>query len=231
MNRELLLEYLRKNPFEQLNKIVHDILKDAIISLEILPGTKLNSVQIAKQLNISRTPVKEAFRLLYKEGLIKKYDNKSGYYVFTLSNTDIEDLFYVRRLLEGSATYLCAQKNSLVDMTSLKSYAIQFKELFINRNFESLDKIDCPFHKMIIVSSNNRFLIRMYEDIELIMRHYSAKTKDYLKNTPVNKSISSMAYQHIAICNAISAGIPDVAQNAAISHVDSSIDFARRYYY
>lgn len=231
MNRDLLLEYLHKNPFEQLNKIVHDILKDAIITLELLPGAKLNSVQIAKQLDISRTPVKEAFRLLCQEGLLEKFENKSGYYVFNLSNTDIEDLFYVRRLLEGSATYLCAQKNSLVDLSRLKNYAVQFKELFLNKNYDNLDKIDFPFHQIIIYSSNNKFLIKMYGEIELIMKHYSAKTKEYLKKTTTDKSITSMAYQHIAICNAIAAGIPDVAQNAAVSHVDSSIDFARRYYY
>jgi len=231
MDRELLSEYLHKNPFEQLNKIVHKILKDAIISLELLPGTKLNSVQIAKQLNISRTPVKEAFQLLYKEGLIKKYDNKRGYYVFTLTNTDIEDLFYVRRLLEGSATYLCAQQNNLVDINRLKNYAEQFKMLFLNKCYDNIDKVDFPFHQIIINSSNNKFLIKMYEDIELLMRHFSAKTKEYLKKTNINKSVESLANQHLAICSAIESGIPDVAQNAAISHIDACIDLARRYYY
>jgi DNA-binding GntR family transcriptional regulator len=231
MNRENFIEYLRKNPFEQLNKIVHKMLEDEIISLEILPGTKLNSAQIAKELKISRTPVKEAFRLLKQEGLLQNRDNKNGYYVFSMSNTDIEDLFYVRRILEGSATYLCAQQNSLIDIKRLKEYAVKFEELFRAKNFDELDKLDVPFHKMIILSSNNRFLIQMYEDIEKIMRYHSANTRLYLDKTPQINSISSIAYQHLAICNGIESGIPEVAQNAAISHVDSCINFARRYYY
>ncbi|NMC56553.1 MAG: GntR family transcriptional regulator [Eubacteriaceae bacterium] len=231
IEKDIVTDYLHKNPFEQLNKIVHDILKDAIISLELLPGTKLNSVEIARQLNISRTPVKEAFRILSTEGLIRKRDNKSGYYVFTMSNTEIEDLFFVRRLLEGSATYLCAQKSSLVDIPRLKKYAVQFKDLFLSKNFDNLDKLDYPFHQIIINSSDNKFLVNMYSEIELFIKHFSARSRHCLNKTPSDKTVSSMAYQHLAICNAIESGIPEVAQNAAISHVEASIDFARRYYY
>ena len=85
MNHEILQKYLDENPFAKLRDVVAKLLYDEIISLDILPGTKLNINQIAANLGISRTPVAEAVAQLCEKGFVVSRSDSPGYYVLNLS--------------------------------------------------------------------------------------------------------------------------------------------------
>jgi len=228
MNRELLLQRLEENPFQPLNLIVYKMLEDAIISFELLPKTKLNSVKIANDLQISRTPVKEAFNLLLKEGLLEKYDGKNGYYVFTFSRQMSEALFFARRIIEGSACYLCAQHSNSVNVEQLRNYAERFREILQNKLYTQLDETDIPFHKMIVQATGNMYLVMMYEQLDKMIRHQSARNAHYLLSVGhVGYKMDGLASQHLSILNAIESGIPEMAQRAAYAHIDTCMEFTR----
>ncbi len=228
MNRELLLQRLEENPFQSLNHIVYQMLEEAILSFELLPKTKLNSAKIAKDLQISRTPIKEAFRTLCKEGLVERREDKNGYYVFTFSRQMTEELFFARRVIEGTACYLCAQHNRSVDVRQLRYYAEEFREILHTKQYTKLDETDIPFHKIIVQAAGNPFLVTMYETLDRMIRYQSARNAHYLRSTgQVEYKMDGLALQHLSILKAIESGIPEMAQSAAHAHIDTCVEFTR----
>ena len=94
---------LEKNPFANVSKIVSDAVEDAILTMRLKPGEKLIISNIASQLGISTTPVREAIDRLAEKGLIKIELNDTGkqriYRVFKITMPDVEDLFFVRKAI------------------------------------------------------------------------------------------------------------------------------------
>lgn len=221
-------EYLEKNPFQKMSAVVYGILENDILTYRISPGTKLNCSQIANDLNISRTPVSEAIDLLVEKGLVKEFDNRSGYYVFEMSRSTLEDLFFARKLIEGNAAYLCTVEKNRVDKKTLKELAISFRNVFYERNFEKLNDLDIKFHRMIVEASNNEFLIDMYEHLQKMIIYHSHRTTYFLTEFPINREAISLADQHISIYKAIDMGVPEMALNSMNAHLDCCINYARR---
>ena len=94
---EMIEEIQNQNPFVRISEAVYSILEDAILTSKLRPGSKLKINKIADELNVSGTPVREAVERLTARGLVLesminggKYKN---YYVFDLSEDDIENLF------------------------------------------------------------------------------------------------------------------------------------------
>ena len=129
---EMIEEIQNQNPFVRISEAVYSILEDAILSSKLRPGSKLKINKIADELNVSGTPVREAVERLTSRGLViesmingGKYKN---YYVFDLSEDDIENLFEARKAIESVACYACAEKNWKVDMKKLHEYADGFEK-------------------------------------------------------------------------------------------------------
>lgn len=112
MNHEKLQRYLDQNPFAKLRDVVAKLLYDEIISLDLLPGTKLNINQIAANLGISRTPVAEAVAQLCERGFVVTKPDASGYFVLNLSMGDMINLYRVRAAIECEAAALCTERAS-----------------------------------------------------------------------------------------------------------------------
>ena len=85
------------------------ILRDKILNEEYTKGQKLNEVTLAKALEISRTPIREALKQLELEGLVQSIPNK-GVYVIGFSPRDIDDMFEIRLALEGLAIQLAIER-------------------------------------------------------------------------------------------------------------------------
>lgn len=213
---------IQQSPFEKLNKIVYDLIEEAIISRELTPGSKINMVQIAQTLGISRTPVKEAMELIHKNGLVVSNDQTNGYYVFQVSSSYLDQLFVARRSIEGAATYLCAQHNNLIDLDQLERLAQRFKDTYEEQQFEEFLNADAAFHRLLVTSCRNNFLIDMYDKLEKDTRYYWIRTKEYLERvgaTPFS-GFGLVVNQHHAIYNAVKLGIPELAESVMRSHLD-----------
>ena len=112
MNRDTLQQYIDKSPFSKLRDVVAQLLYDQIISLDILPGTKLNINQLAANLGISRTPVAEAVAQLHERGFVVTKPDAPGYFVLDLSMNDMINLYRVRAAIECEAAALCTERAS-----------------------------------------------------------------------------------------------------------------------
>ena len=92
-----------------LGNKIFNVLRDKILNEEYTKGQKLNEVALARQLNISRTPIREALKQLELEGLVKSIPNK-GVYVLGFSHRDIDDMLEIRYALEGLAIQLAIER-------------------------------------------------------------------------------------------------------------------------
>jgi len=227
---EKLMEQQRQNPFRKLGDMVYDIIESAIISYELQPGTRLNTVKTAELFGISRTPVKEALEQLRKNGFVVTSDAKKGYFVFDISNISLEQLFMARKALEGTAAYLCARQNMLINLEKLKQLAVLFRETFQKKYFIHFSMIDQAFHNLIVTSCGNRYIKSMYGEIERKITYYSVRSQDYMISLGEDPSFAILAGQHIAIYRAIELGMPELAETASKNHLDVCYSLCLRYH-
>ncbi|NMC57382.1 MAG: GntR family transcriptional regulator [Eubacteriaceae bacterium] len=226
MNRQQLEQYLQKNPFVQIKNIVFDLISEEIITLKLKPGENINISQIAEDLNISITPVREAIIKLIDYGFIKRYPHKKGYYVASFDIDDIIKVFYARKTIESKAAYLCAQNKKCPNIEKLTILADAQKNSFYDNTAVSND---FEFHKLLVFSCGNNYLIEFYNSIE-------RKALRYLKSNLVNLAgdyyskhpgIESLATQHTSIVNAI---MPELAEKETANHIETALKNALYFY-
>lgn len=144
--------------YKPLGEIVFDYLKNAIISGELKPGERLMEIAIAQQLGVSRTPVREAIRKLEKEKFIEMIPRK-GAYVASTSLKDMLDVLEVRRLIEGFATELAAERMTDSGLVELHRTHKSFLKALDDNDTEAMVNYDNEFHDRILEASENLKLI------------------------------------------------------------------------
>jgi DNA-binding GntR family transcriptional regulator len=135
-------------------------LKWMILEHQIPQGGKLNEIELAAALGISRTPVREAINRLGKEGLVEIFPQR-GAFVVQYSEKDIYELFLIRENLEGLAAYLAAERVTEKDLTGLESCIRGFREPYGKRDIQRYALEDFKFHQTIVALSDARRLINL----------------------------------------------------------------------
>jgi len=154
-----------------MSEEIADILRKNIISGNINPGEKVNEYQVAKLLNISRPPIREAFRLLAAEGLITLVPRK-GAFVSKLSIREVKEIYEMKSMMESFAVRLAIPIINEKEVSKLDSINNSMKEKIKQNNFKAILKLNIEFHRKMIEMSKNEKLIRFYESIVLPIRKY-----------------------------------------------------------
>ncbi|UCF84776.1 MAG: GntR family transcriptional regulator [Desulfobacteraceae bacterium] len=147
-----------------LGQHIFSYLKEAIIKGDIAPGNRLVENRLAKLLGISRTPVREAFHKLEREGFIK-LTLQGGYAVTGLTREEIEDIFGIRSLLESYAARLAAIRHEGDDLLPLKEKIEEFRECLDRHQLRDLTKINTEFHDILYTLSKRPKLIEMINNL------------------------------------------------------------------
>ena len=144
--------------YELLSQKVYCILKTEIVKKHLKPGTKLLEVKIAKQMGVSRTPVREAIRELAAEGFVKISPNQ-GVIVSIASIEDTQEVLQIRSVLEGLAARLATKVINGEEIKELEKY-IEQMEYYANKdNALAFSKMDVKFHELILnICGNNRLI-------------------------------------------------------------------------
>lgn len=225
MNREKLQLYLDQNPFAKLRDVVSQLLYDEIVSLNIAPGSKLNINQIAANLGISRTPVAEAIAQLHERGFVVTRPDAGGYFVISLSMTDMINLYRVRGALECEAAALCTERATSVTIAQLETLANEFRDSVIKKDNRGMIETDMPFHALIINASEDPYIIKCYELLLPNLTMYQSSMMEFISSSRDNPWSSSVIYNHSAIVSAIKMHIPDLAKQAMADHVSASLNY------
>ena len=206
------LSKVNLNDYKPLRDVIFDTLREAIIVGELKPGQRLMEVQVAEKMGVSRTPVREAIRKLELEGLVEMLPRK-GAHVAELSVKDIMDVLEVRATLDGLATSLSATRITDDEKKELRHLLDQFINYVEKENLQGAIKKDVEFHDVIYRSSRNDKLIQISNNLrEQIQRFRIVYIKDY-------SSSRELIREHTEIYEAIIAGNPETAMEAARRHI------------
>lgn len=206
------LSKVNLNDYKPLRDVIFDTLREAIIVGELKPGQRLMEVQLAEKMGVSRTPVREAIRKLELEGLVEMLPRK-GAHVADLSVKDIMDVLEVRATLDGLATSLSATRITDDEKKELRHLLDQFINYVEKENLQGSIKKDVEFHDVIYRSSRNDKLIQISNNLrEQIQRFRIVYIKDY-------SSSRELIREHTEIYEAIIAGNPETAMEAARRHI------------
>ncbi|NLV16778.1 MAG: GntR family transcriptional regulator [Syntrophomonadaceae bacterium] len=147
-----------------LRELVFDALKDAIVRGALKPGDRLMEVQLAEELGVSRTPVREAIRKLELEDLAVMIPRK-GAYVSSMSLKDIADLFEIRVALEVLAAGLAAERITHEELEDLERILVMKSESIEETDFDRLIEIDVKFHDGLYKASRNEKLAQIINNL------------------------------------------------------------------
>lgn len=155
-------------------------IRDQIITEDLVGGQKLNEVQLSATFNISRPPLREAFRILESSRLVVSIPRK-GCYVSKLGIEDLRKVFEARVMIEGYAIDLLKQKNitAIPEMVSVFSKASALGSI----EWDSLDKkeklhhlkILADFHTKLVESAGNDLLLHFHQTITYSLARYQYK--------------------------------------------------------
>ncbi|WHY88505.1 GntR family transcriptional regulator [Neobacillus novalis] len=151
--------------YQNLSDHVAGLIRKMIMNGTLKPGEKVNQVQLAEKLNISRGPIREALRMLQNEGLINHETNR-GTFVTTLSNQDAYEIYTMRALLEGKAAELAAPNLTTNDFLRLEELLGEFKTAYQEEDLEREAKCDISFHHTIVLASKHQRLIHMHQQLD-----------------------------------------------------------------
>ena len=188
---------------------VAEQLRQRIFNRELEPGGWIDELKIAEEFGISRTPLREALKVLAAEGLVTMKVRR-GAYVTEMSDKDLRDVYHLLGLLESDAAAVVAasasaeQRQSLQDLHDELEGAIGERERFF--------AINERFHSRILELANNRWRCQMVSDLRKVMklnRHNSL-----LKQGRIDESLQ----EHRAIVAAMVAGDALASQRAMQTH-------------
>ena len=187
------------NSYRPLRELVLTSLREAIFNGTLKPRERLMEVQLAQELGVSRTPVREALRKLEQEGFINIIPRK-GAYVAELSLKDIEDVFEIRIALEGLAASLCAERITGEELRELERLLLA-KEIYIqHQDLQQVVVVDGDFHANLYQGSHNARLKNILENLRDQIQRYRTTSLSF----PGRMDISLK--EHRQILQAITKG-------------------------
>lgn len=195
-----------------LREIVYEELKREILVGEIAPGTRMMEIELADEMGVSRTPVREAIRKLEKEGLVT-IEPRKGAYASDVSIKDMVDVLEVREDLEAMAAAMAAQKVNEDEKQALIEATLEYKEAVESERTEDIIRCDEKFHQLIVNCSGNKTLVQLFSQVqELALRFRYLYYDDFSR-------YERMPMEHREIEEAILSGDYEKAREAAGEHV------------
>ena len=148
-----------------LRELVYEELKKQILTGKIAPGTRMMEVDLAEEMGVSRTPIREAIRKLEKEGLVI-IEPRRGAYASSLSVKDMVDTLEVRENLEGFAAAPAAERMSDDQINELLHLADDYADAVNANDPIRVLNMDEVFHNYIYKCSENDTLIKLGELVQ-----------------------------------------------------------------
>ena len=139
---------IRLDSYQPLREVVCEALRDAITKGMLKPGERLMEIQLAEELGVSRTPVREAIRKLELEGYVIMMPRR-GTYVANLSIRDVNEVFEIRTSLESLASGLAAERITVEELDNLQRLLVQIGIYIEKNDMEKIVETDTAFHGLL----------------------------------------------------------------------------------
>lgn len=210
INVEKFEETKREHPFFSMTDLIYAFLREEIIHLNLRPKQKLNESRIANELKISRTPVRKALDQLMEEFLVEK--NGKLYTVASMSKTESLMLCEARIAIEGHSVFLATSNINSQQLKRLEELTIEYEQVDLTDGSWQYAECDQDFHNLLIEAAENPHISRMYETMELRLRHYRHCLIGEIGKDQLQPILDKSAKNHRAILNALKLGFADQAK-------------------
>ncbi|MHC1691456.1 MAG: GntR family transcriptional regulator [Sphaerochaetaceae bacterium] len=191
---------------------VYQIIRKNILSGQLKPGDRINDVQIAKDLNVSRSPVRSAIDELIGEGLLESIPNKSVK-VKQLTENQVLDIFEFRLLVEGYAIEKVTEHLNEQTKTELEEFRTRFADNWTYERLHEYVELDARFHNFLVENSGNQVVHEALHRVSLLITPFRVIS---LKST---KRFEDSIVEHISIIDAILDHDAPLAVNRCQSHL------------
>ena len=192
---------------------VYELLRQKILEHSIPPATKINILQLSKDLGVSATPIREALRLLQGDNLLVATSNKGYATTETLDLKGVRDLFELRLLIEPWAARIAASNRLQNPGVELNNEIASFNSKSGSIQHEMFGH-DTRFHKAILGTTGNETVIQAFEQAHCHLHLFRMYRDGWDWKTSIE--------QHKAIAQAISNGDPAAAEEAMRNHLNSA---------
>ncbi|TIL49591.1 GntR family transcriptional regulator [Mesorhizobium sp.] len=193
----------------------YDEIKRRIFDFVLMPGDRLSESDLAQQIEVSRTPLRQALQRLQHEGFVEALP-KVGWLIVPLDFEKFDELYDFRILIECfAARELCATRK---DWPELRSLALIWKVPAAERLQDAIktSALDEAFHRTIVESTGNREMMRTHREITERIR--IIRRLDFTKDNRVTATYD----EHAEILAALQGGRSDEAQQLLTSHIEIS---------
>ena len=148
---------------------VAERLRSRIYAHELVPGTWVDEQKLAEEYGISRTPMREALKVLASEGLVQLKPRR-GCYVTELSEEDLDEIFPVMALLEGRVAFEATAKATDKNIDKLEAIHNRLEKSAKQNNIDGFFEANQDFHKELQVLAGNRWLQKAIDDLRIVVR-------------------------------------------------------------
>lgn len=180
---------LNMNAYLPLRDVVFNTLREAILKGELKPGERLMELQLAERMGVSRTPIREAIRMLEQEGLAVTIPRK-GAEVARMTEKDMEDVLEIRAALDELAVQLACDEITEEQVKNLKVAMRGFEESIRTGDVKRIAEADVAFHDAIYKATGNPKLVSILSNLREQVYRYRV---EYLKD---EKSYPALVKEH-----------------------------------
>lgn len=209
--KQLFKKLIEENSSEPTVKIVYKCLYEEIISLHLLPGSKINLSKISEELNISRTTVRDAAILLSTNTKLVRIHSNQGFFVSNLNMKEMDDICTSMAIIEIGAAQILCQKITQEQITFLIDLTKKMDFYLNENNLYEFAQLEILFHKSIIDLCENKFISTMYNIISDIAERYLSYIA-YIKN---KNDFHTIIRNHNMIINSL--------ENSLITNVELAV--------
>ena len=213
MSRRLLP--VKLDSYKPLREVVYETLREAIKTGGLTPGERLMEIQLAEELGVSRTPVREAIRKLELERFVVMIPRR-GTYVANLSLKDINEVFEIRAALDGLAAGLAAERITEEELEQLERLLVEISDHIDQHDNEKIVATDEAFHDILYRASRNERLVGIIYNLREQFTRFRSVSINYpgrLQNT---------LEEHRQLVEAIARREPEMAQQKAREHIENA---------
>ena len=198
--------------YTPLRDVVFASLRQAILQERLKPGERLMEIDLAKRMGVSRTPIREAIRMLELEGLVVMVP-RCGAKVASISPKNLKNVLEVRAALDELAIRLACARICEERLEALKKAMYDFEKAISTGNEEEIAAADVKFHDIIVEAADNERLAQMVMNLSEQVYRYRY---EYIKDASLHEDLIR---EHREMYESISAKDSERAVNAVKNHI------------
>ena len=213
MVKNFYTEMMKKYSDRPAREMVMLTLRQAILTGRFMPGDRLMEIQLATQMGVSRTPVREAIRNLSSEGLVEMVPNK-GAYVSGISEKGVMDVLEVRRTLEGLAVSRAVRRIDGEGLRILNEARLECVRASSEGKIHAMADADIKFHDVILCATGNDRLVEIMNNLADRIYRYRY---EFIRDPSHHPGI---LHEHDRVYEAILDRNEDLAVASMQAHID-----------